>query len=117
MNTQEAYEKIRAWLGRPDATKCTDGPNCIYYRGEDGNRCAIGALFPEEMVREMVGPDFQDDIQGVCREWSFVEKFLQGCDMEFLLSAQQIHDTQPYIEKWVPVLDELAFQYNLEVVA
>jgi hypothetical protein len=92
-NTQDAYERIRAWLGRPGASRCAVGTGhgddyCVYR--DNGNRCAIGGILPDDLLDVM--DTYQGDVSEIISEFSQVEFFFDNVDEDFLLKAQSAHD-------------------------
>lgn len=115
MTTQEAYEKMREWLGRPGAEKCyvddMNGWNCLYLR-DDGNRCAIGCLLPDDLAQKLA--ETNESVSGLIAENAEVRELFKGVSEAFLSDAQQLHDYNDE-ENWVMILDETAERYNLIV--
>lgn len=133
MTTQEAYEKMRAWLTRPGATRAHNGMYCEYAT-RDGNRCAIGGILsPAALsevhdlhgsVDEIIGDQegwYDDGTGAVLTEpiWPTAYAELKDVEPMFLGLAQTLHD---YEENWadgvfdVAQLDALAACHGLTVV-
>lgn len=123
LTTQRAYEIMRRHaLLRPE--QCSDGGGgCVYWR-EDGHRCFVGAVLPEDIAKELASgqainvldvfhPDC--DQPGAKRAASY----LSECHPGFLDEAQDIHDRgngNDAEERWVRDLDDLADRLGLEPV-
>jgi hypothetical protein len=116
--TQQAYERIRAWLTRPGATRATgDGGNCVYYDRDTGNRCAVGCLLSDDVAHNVADTEFS--VRGLIEKDAGARKDLEGIDVEFLSVAQSYHDQR---DNWsdggfkVELLDRLASNFKLKVV-
>jgi hypothetical protein len=114
MDTQEAYELMRAWLTRPGAAISLD--SVCMYRSSDGNRCAVGCLIPDNL--------YDDSIEGgTVVSWVHKEnnlwKYFTNVDFDFLIEAQILHDL---MQNWstgkfnVQALDKLAIEFGLKLV-
>ena len=115
MTEQEAYERMRAWLGREGASKSENSAGLCVYRKGDGNKCAVGALIPDEEYDEDFERQEIEDVVNACPS-------LDGLDVVFLRYAQGAHDNVTWQEAnfsaaAVTRLDEVALEYGLEVVS
>ncbi len=126
MNTQLAYEGMRAYFSRPDAVLAKtieiddfgdEAPSCRY-RDLDGNACAAGCLIPPALYKEtfegtsitaLTSTRFTADPE--------LKRFFADTDTTFLSKAQNLHDCESNDAKhFVEQLDELAADYGLELV-
>ena len=116
MDTQEAYERMRAWLTRPGASRCGDSENC-YYLDMYGNRCAVGALLSHQTAIEAA--PCQGNVIGLFADVSSAGDELAHVSLNFLRDAQSLHDNTSHWQHGrfdVAVLDALAKDYSLTVV-
>jgi hypothetical protein len=105
-----AYKGIIAQGGPSVMLK--GGETACLYRGENGRKCAIGHLIPDEM--------YTSDMDG---EYSSLECAIQDSeiviDFEFALDLQTVHDSlsrsENFIEEFKVGMAGLAAQYNLKV--
>lgn len=90
MSPQQAFDCVAARLA--DGTgRCVDhGGDCLYYRAEDGNRCAIGALMPLQMAKR-IGCRIID-IEHLRVRDTAVSKRFSGLDIKLLQDLQAAHD-------------------------
>lgn len=113
MTEQEAYERMREWLGREGASKSESRNGLCVYRLGDGNKCAVGVLIPDEEYHETFENATIDSVAEACPS-------LEGLDLGFLSQAQNCHDHTPDNEEFSVVavgkLDRLAEEWGLEVV-
>ncbi len=125
MNDQEAYEKVRAWLTRPGATRAVyevPSPNSLpicAYRTPDGNKCAIGCLIPDEL--------YEKDMEGkiavaLIRDNPQLVEFFKNCTVGFLDKMQGVHDSASnwdengFTAHGLAELDYIADTHGLKVV-
>ncbi len=119
MTTQEAYEKIRAWLTRPNAERAwsEDRAQCLYDTG-NGNRCAVGILLTDETLFEDGANECIEAVEGLIASIDPPE--LRDVDQKFLVVAQNLHDHERHWDEEgrfrVERLDEAAKWFGLEVV-
>lgn len=88
-NTQEVYERIRSWIGRPGAQKCQVSFQYCVYR-DNGNRCAIGGVLPAPLL-DLVGR-FEGGVIDLIDNFPAVREFFKNCNEDFLIAAQDAHD-------------------------
>lgn len=118
MNKQEVFNTVKAHLlaqgckstGKPDNVNDLSS-NCRY-RGDNGRKCAIGCLIPDEL--------YQVGMEGL-GVYGLVAKFPQEVaaifgvtpDVRFLHDLQLIHDCcEPF--KWAGQLQAFASENGLE---
>ena len=70
MTNQEAFNQVWAWANRPVARKSERADGVCLHRGEDGNRCFIGSLIPDDVYTpefdtEFTLNDVQDNTPGL----------------------------------------------------
>ena len=120
MNTQQAYENVRAYFTRPGAELATvaveEGALECVYRGDDDPasplRCAAGSIIPDEEYR----PEFEG--KSALSIWQAVPTFRDSeIDRHFLTAAQEAHDGSSYVAQFVGLLDNLAAEFGLEVIS
>lgn len=142
MTTQEAYEIMRVYLGRPGARQaqgCDDA--CRYETAIEGeiHRCAVGCLLGPETLKQtkLITMEFADAVgthQGGrvvaladfvgdathLSEVGYVVPELDDVDEAFLIKAQSLHDSAT---SWsdgrfdIDKLDALARDFGLDVIA
>lgn len=112
MNTQEAYEKIRAHFANGgELAKDADGM-CQYRTEVNGiiERCAVGALIPDDLYTS----DMEGTVTALLREHPVIKGYLWDVDYNFLQDAQRLHDIHakngPFFTE---LLDILAVVYGL----
>ena len=113
MDTQTAYENIRAYFSREGAVLAKSEQGFCSYRTTEGNKCAVGALIPDEMyVSDMECGMVYDLLE----EFPIVKDYLRGVDESFLIKAQSLHDHDASdAPNFVARLDFLADQFELEL--
>ena len=109
---QQAFDKIRTHLSVA-GSRCTasGGYTCLYY-GNEGARCAVGALIPDsEYSKDLEGMELGKVVDSCAS--------LAGLDVRFLRDAQSIHDDPDH---WGArgffgddELDKIGIKYGLEV--
>lgn len=114
MTTQEAFHRVYRHLltqgHRATRYSKTNYVSCVY-RGEDGSRCAIGALIPDELYKpELEGLGVLEIMQGNQEIVALFE------DVPHLLleRLQELHDHVP-AHLWKEGLEEIADDYGLKV--
>lgn len=115
---QEAYELARAWVTREGASQCRDeSGSCVYYRSEDGNRCAIGGIMDENTAIEY---EFSFECATSLPLFG-AGKIFEYCHSELLDALQNAHDNwdssrgdfSSYVSRR---MDHFAEAWGLEVV-
>lgn len=116
MNHQDLFNKVADHLlsqgQRSISLIASTGDMGCAYRGEDGLKCAIGALIPDEI--------YSRHIEGKSVVSLAVKKILPRCGvgtdlstLEFLKALQDIHDKEdPFC--WRKSLIYLADSFNLD---
>lgn len=120
MTKQEIFDKVATHLltqnikSLRDVTSCEDGvlySGCAY-RGDNGTKCAIGCLIPDEA--------YLHEIEGsTCRSGAVVEllkslyDFHTEYQMSFLRQLQIVHDRSP-VDMWKYQLKHLAEDHMLD---
>lgn len=93
MDTQTAYETMRAHFNAPGARLAKNGsdtivPSCSY-RTETGAKCAVGCLIPDSMYDESLEGKNVFALLALVPE---VRGYLWNVDKNFLRHAQRLHD-------------------------
>lgn len=92
-SNQDAFNKILAWLTRPDASLCVDVDGGCSYRSPDGNNaCAIGVLMPTKLARSINSSKFESNISTILCRHSSAKEWFEKCDEQFLTNMQSFHD-------------------------
>ena len=121
MNRQEIFDKVANHLLTQNAqaeTFVSNESGAVYnicaYRTDDGLKCAVGCLIPDELYSfklegiGTVSPDFPKEIFTSI----FGENYSE-LDTYFLRCLQHIHDFHDPSE-WKSALKEFSISYNLE---
>lgn len=123
-SNQDAFNKILAWLTRPDASLCGDGEGGCWYRSLDGNNaCAIGTLMPTKLARAIDNTNSSSDISSngvtsVLETRPAAKKWFAKCDVEFLAQMQAFHDDNMFCDsktKCLDILEAVADKYKLKI--
>lgn len=104
IRNREAFDKVRAHL-LEQGTKSIryenlyDGDGVIteeletcVYRGEDGTKCAVGVLIPDDEYNEAFDNAIDGGTSVATLARGNVVPALQGLDVDMLISLQNIHD-------------------------
>jgi len=108
MTYQEMFDKVCAHLLTQNK-KAMDYEGICRYRSDDGTKCAIGCLIPDDLYeKELEGKGVRELILS---EFKF-SSYLQQFDLKFLIALQATHDcTSP--SKWYTELEKIAIRFNL----
>lgn len=93
MNNQEAFDKVCDHLMQMIVPSKEDGL-CVY-RGENGLKCAIGTLIPDELYfpsLESYG-SVNDLMNTTAKELEPIQKLFKGLNLNLLIDLQIIHDS------------------------
>lgn len=101
---QEAFTAVKAHLEKMTVravdTALDGTPKCVYRVGQDpsGNRCAIGALIPDDQYT----PELDSNYTGGAGIFILVKNDVIGTDISvpLLSDLQKVHDSLPYWENW-----------------
>lgn len=133
MDTQTAYEAIRAYFTKPGAVfsyvprvdpndHSTRG-RCVYYGEIDGKpcHCAFGCLIPPALYdTSFEGTTVDGLFNRTNKSARLLAEAFAGVDVNFLVDAQNIHDTRALqggsIEEFIVELDATAHHRKLTVV-
>ena len=116
MNYQETFDKVVAHLMAQGCQALNEGSDeYCRYRGENGTKCAVGALitdgaYTEELENKIV----RDDPVIDALKASGVFKRATPKAVEFLSDLQVIHDSN-FAEEWPEELQIFADNNNLEL--
>lgn len=118
MSKQEIFTRVAVHLlrqGRPSLM----GDGACAYRGDDGLKCAVGVLIPDELCT----PGFMEfnngsgvmsfDVQDALEKANVVDKY-DFNSLLFLRTLQGIHDSTPP-EAWQRVLVLVANDHGLSM--
>lgn len=110
MTDQELYSRVRAHLLTQRA-RSMNGRQCAY-RGEDGRKCAIGCLIPDER--------YSLDLES----WSSYETAVRAAagityaQLDLASALQELHDDERRpIDEWEPALNNIAARFGLSILA
>lgn len=118
MTNQQTFDAVARHLltQKAPALRTTEGGEVICaYRGDDGKKCAVGCLIPDDMydaeLMEGVGVHYIEDVLAPL-----------GHSLELLATLQHIHDatlpSQPYPcdpSDWPEELGWVAKEYGLDM--
>ena len=105
---QEAFDTVvqQLFTQRCKARSKTNGVKC-YYRTEDGLKCAVGALIPDDEYRTTMEGNTASRVRHLCPS-------LKNLDPYFLDKVQATHDTcDPH--QWGLRLAKIAGEYDLSM--
>jgi len=107
MNNQEAFDKmvVHAFTQKSKALDAK-GDVCMY-RGEDGRKCFVGALIPDNEY----DTSFEDQTIHAIQRDNPID-CLDGISEGLLSGAQDIHDHHPTYN-WYNQFQLLSCEYNL----
>lgn len=108
MTAQEVFNEVKDHLlSQKEQSRSENG--CCAYRGEDGLKCAIGCLLPDELCF----PEFEgQSIFGIIN-YNEILEFLGDTHVSLLEELQSIHDDLMPVD-WPDALLELARNRGLK---
>jgi len=118
-NNQDAFNKILAWLTRPDASQCVGKHGGCLYRSPSGdNACAIGTLMPTKLARAIDKAGGISNIVTVLETRPSAKTWFDKCDAAFLTEMQQFHDDNMFSDsktECLSALEYVADNYKLKI--
>lgn len=106
MTRQEAFDIMVKHLRQQGCRAISNG--VCRYRGDNGTKCAVGALISDEQYERMT--------RNTGNEWALRPTAeligMSGDDRDFLREVQKIHDGVD-LKDWDEQLREVAAEYNL----
>jgi hypothetical protein len=93
MNNQDVLNMNYDWFivqGHKQSNKA-DGTSCAY-RGYNGNKCAIGAVIPDELYQTDFDT-FDFTVTKLLDRVPVIEEYFKDCSREFLKELQTAHDS------------------------
>lgn len=128
LNRQEVFDKVANHLINQSAKSINvseyalSGNGCAY-RGNNGMKCAVGCLIPDERYSPKMEGKSPSGANDVCREVFNQELFPEilhdesptapGTDWDFLRGLQTIHDDSS-VAMWALKLKEFAERWDLK---
>lgn len=113
MTTQEAYEAIRTYFETEAIGLAKDGNGACQYRTDDGQKCAVGCLIPDEVYSTEME---WKNVTALFDSMPYVAGYFHGVDRRFLADAQVMHDSIANDRAaFVRGLDFVARAHGLEV--
>lgn len=107
MQNQEAFDKVvRHLFTQKVKSELEDGGLYCAYRGNNGTKCAVGCLIPDDKY------SFTMEMKTVLRLVDNFPGILVGYDLRLLNRLQQTHDSCK-VSEWETELRSLAVQFNL----
>lgn len=135
-NTQHAYEQMREYFSHPNAKLAKTKSGTCLYRTDDGRKCALGCLIPDDLYdpafegegswtllgehdtlhsQNTIDPETGEDI-GIPLDK--LHEYFSKVDADFIKLAQSLHDDSAHnAEHFVELLDNLAREAELVVPA
>lgn len=118
MNLQEIFDKVVDHLKTQNKQAVDDEGDCLY-RTQEGLKCAIGCLIPDEWYTpnmEIGGPITTNTlVKQVLSGFAGIDIFSEGV-MNLLKSLQHVHDRnfmEGFTKEFSEVLVKVAKKYNL----
>lgn len=105
MTTQEIFDTVARHLLTQNV-KSTGGQGGCKYLGDDGLKCAVGCLIPDEKY------DPKIEGRGVDEVTSFLPFHVTGKRLDLLCTLQELHDGK-YPRDWRVGLHRIATEYKL----
>jgi hypothetical protein len=99
---QETFDYVVNHL-RKQGKQSLYGRNCAY-RGENGLKCAVGVLIPDEL--------YSVKFEGMKVCSPFLESLLVGYNIYLLVALQELHDCSS-VEKWEAGFKRIAEQFYI----
>lgn len=118
MRAQEIFDKaVSGLLEQGEQSYSEQLEKCVY-RGECGNKCAVGQLIPDELYSEDmdVGPS---SVISLLEKFPHLRECVLPCDMSskdginFLSVLQSIHDNSRERD-WREAYRDMALRFGLE---
>lgn len=92
MNAQDILNSNYQWFIVEKHNRAGDGAQC-FYRMDNGNRCAIGCVMPDEVYDEdMDISERGGKILVVLDNFPLADEFFKETDLSFLYDLQSAHD-------------------------
>jgi hypothetical protein len=127
MDTQEAFNIMVTHL-RNQGVRATDYWGCVYFREEDGAKCAVGCLIPEGVYSPTMEGNgsilslltAKEHWDNLANEWAGnfmfpkLVKHLEGVNRQMMFNMQTIHDSKDVTE-WETGFAQVAETYKLTV--
>ena len=114
MTEQETFDIVVTNLRNQGCQSLDDEFNCAY-RGENGLKCAVGWLIPDDVYSEdMEGFSLSWDINDEVNDNEIVAHVLekQGHNISLASSLQKVHDNYD-VDEWENQFIKIAHQYSL----
>jgi hypothetical protein len=108
---QKTYDKIKAYFSQPNACLAKDPNNgYCFYRTEDGKRCAVGVLVPDDIAKKMDASGSIKDCYDIpeLSEWFNDYKLI-----DFLDEIQTAHDESNSVKEFLNTIKDIADKHNL----
>ncbi len=99
-DNRDAYERVRAWLSRPNAERSFMGTRCVYHDRLNETKCAIGGILPPNLLMIAEEADLTTNgvsVASLIETSRGIKEFFSNCDVDFLVRLQELHDTE---ENW-----------------
>jgi hypothetical protein len=92
LTNQEAFDKVVVHLSTMKGRSINkENGNFCSYRTPEGNRCAIGALIPDELY--VLQMDIEGlNVKSLIQRYENIYELFEYCDVRFLQELQSYHD-------------------------
>lgn len=108
MKNQTAYDIVKTHLLKQKRQSKDVGGACVY-RSEEGLKCAIGALLPDDLYDEKLEGE---GVRSLLEASGKVQAHFEGVDEELLCELQYTHDEYEPSD-WAVALEEIAHDFRL----
>lgn len=111
---QELFDRISKHLlnqNHRSIKRIADGDFCCCYRGDNGLKCAVGAIISDKKYSEELEGN---TVTGLVVINSLPKRYQGNDSVNFLNQLQGIHDQTP-VHLWKEGLKEIAAKHNLVV--
>ena len=114
MTDQEAFTIMVQHLRKQGCQAVNSEGECLYLDRETGNKCAVGALLPEDTPNEIL--DATDGISALIQTYKLlgIEPPFAGVRSELLAKMQHVHDLYSP-DSWEDQFGRVAAWFDLTV--
>lgn len=112
MNTREIFEKVRNHLLEQKCRSLSDGFRCAY-RGENGTKCAVGALIDDRFYDLYLEENSIKDPRVLVAVEQSIGRELSFREQQMLHDLQNLHDNYS-VTDWESDLKHLAEEHLAE---
>lgn len=110
MTQQDVLNKVVAHM-RKQQMLAMDGDTCAYRVPGSLNRCAIGALIPDDVYSPDMERQRVEDI--ITSDYPALMSIFDGVETDYLSALQRAHDMSRDYEEWIDRTRVVCTQYAL----